>query len=64
MDEINCGVQNVMGLKTWILNSLHQPTLINISNNIDEVDNVDKVYNSTALKEFYNQCDFFVYKVG
>ena len=27
---------------------------------IDEVDNVEKVENSTILKEFYNQCDFFV----
>ena len=63
MDEINCVAQNVMTLKTWILNPpppLHQPTLINMSNDIDEVDNVEKVDNSTTLKEFYNQCDFLV----
>ena len=62
MDEINCVAQNVMTLKTWIFNPppLHQPTLINMSNDIDEVDNVEKADNSTTLKEFYNQCDFFV----
>ena len=50
MDEINCAAQNMMTLKTWILNSpLHQPTLINMSNDIDEVDNVDKVDNSTSF---------------
>ena len=50
-----------MTLKTWILNQpLHKSTLINMSNDIDEVDNVEKVENSTTLKEFYNQCDFFV----
>ena len=43
-DEINCAAQNVMSLKTWILNpTLHQPTLISISNDINEVDNVEKV---------------------
>ena len=61
MDEINCTAQNVLTFKTWISNPpLHQPILINMSNDIDEVDNVEKVDNSTTLKEFYNQCDFFV----
>ena len=61
MDEINCAAQNVMTLKTWFFNPpLHQPTLINMSNDIDEVDNVEKVENNTTLNEFYNQCDFFV----
>ena len=50
-----------MTLKTCILNPpLHQPTLINMSNDIDEVDNVEKVEIRTTLKEFYNQRDSFV----